>query len=171
MGQYNKAEYFPILIASLSESIPVPFNCYLLLEVNQRILPFSEIGEMISPKKKERLLSFKFEQLYLHQGEMEAYRAFLRAFLKSPAGKVYVEKLPPGEAVSGVPADIASQFFAPHPVARALTTDQEVIEILRGNVQALETQFHLKEKLTPEEEAIIKDATAKISEGMARVKS
>lgn len=116
MGSFNESEYYQILRVSIRANVVIPFDCFLLLKVNQRIVHFIHKGDIFDKDKLEQLKSFRYKNLYIHIRDMEAYEQYLRSFFESEEGKKLIEEQkqnPSDPPLAGISEKMAKEFGIP----------------------------------------------------------
>ncbi|MCC7441450.1 MAG: hypothetical protein IT285_07445 [Bdellovibrionales bacterium] len=127
MSEFQESDYSPILLTAIRRGVVLPFDCYLLLRANGRIVRYVAAGEAFPEGKLERLWNHQVRQLHIHVRDQGAYETYVRGFLESAEGKAAVAELArAGDLgkVEGVPESLAATFEAivaeAPPVAEAL---------------------------------------------------
>ncbi|GEM_PF-1623744 len=109
MASYDEKDYEPILLQSIRADVVVPFDCYLLLRENDRIVHYIQSGQVFPSEKLEKLKNFKHNTLYIHVAGKPAYVAYLESFFNTGDGLAVLKELNannPGGKILGIPTEI-----------------------------------------------------------------
>lgn len=93
MSEFNPEEFDEILTSVLRADQIVPFDCYILLHTNQRIIHFLEKDKIPSGDQLDKLKNAKVRHLYIRLEDKENYENYLNEFLDSEQGKEFLENL------------------------------------------------------------------------------
>ena len=93
MAEFNESDYFPIITAVIRAGSVVPFDCFLLLRANQRVILFAPAHQEFPEVKLDKLKKFKFDQLHVRQEDRPAYFKYLEQFLGSEDGKKAIQEI------------------------------------------------------------------------------
>ena len=93
MPIYEGSEYLPILTSSIRADVVVPFDCFLYLQANGRIVLFLKSGNVFPADKLEKFKSFKVSQINIKKADEPIYAEYLRGFFKTPEGQAVYQAL------------------------------------------------------------------------------
>src|SRR3989338_1613701 len=116
MSDYNEKEYFPILLGIIRENAVIPFDCFILLRTNQRIVRLVKQNEPFDKSKLDKLQSFKFSEVYVHENDRAAYNEYLREFFKTDEGATVLKEtlaVNPEGPIKGLPDEVRKEFTEP----------------------------------------------------------
>lgn len=189
MSEYRSEDYFPILTSSIREGRSVPFDCYILLRTNQRVIRFIQSGDVVDDARIKRLKNFQFNELYILHPDRPAYEEYLRAFFGTEEGRAVIQEVnaqrAAGEVVQGIPDEIAEQFGVQVAAEATDTTstnevmpesepekqENQVVRLLREQAEQLDESLKSKNEISQEDRAVIVAVTQKIEEELIRVKA
>ena len=182
MSSFNEKEYFAVLIVAIQAERPVPFDCYVVLSANQRVVLFNPKNEILPQNKLDRLTQHQFTQLFVHISDYDAYKNYLVDFLTSEKGKSVVNQiLEAGDSgnlvIEGIPDDVIQKIRVGDGISEqdsqtehSNEVREEVMQLLKENVSALDDQFSLKASWEGDDETVISQIAEKLSEDLVRVR-
>ncbi len=186
MAEFSESDYFPILTAVIRRDAVVPFDSFILLRTNQRVVVFSKAGEVFPEAKLEKLRKFKFDQLHILKEDKPAYFRYLDQFSKTEEGQDALRaegaldqdsqafKELPQELQESLGKVVSAPAEAPDNSKIIVTGNQappeeSLIQILQDGAKAVEEAIRVQGTLTEEETTTVEGVTDRIEEEIQRV--
>jgi|GEM_PF-3076489 len=177
MPAYKSEDFLTIYSKIIRPGATLPFDCFVLLQLSQRVSLFLSAGIIISDFKIEKLKTFSHDKLYIRKQDQELYLNYVKNFAEQAGNKqTIVEDL--GQGVSpedlGLPAEITSTL-TPSSVL-TIKDDIEpslgaVLQVLQNETHSLQKEIQLSQALPPEEKEILKNVSLKIEEELQSISS
>ncbi len=171
MPEYKEGEFFVIYSRVIRENEALPFDCFVLLTLSNKVAMFIPAGSVVTPSKIQRLQQFSKEKLLIRIEAKNLYYDYLKKYAEQPENLELIKKdmETNPDTDLGLPKDLMANLGKVKVDEPVDSTIGAVLEVLKNQTEELHKKVITTNSNQNEEITKINDVTLKIEEELIKV--